>query len=131
MMDNSWPRAYHKSSCRKGALLSDGTFGHHQTLPSPVTGQRRQLGSRRRLPNGRRDDLSLLRQTVDLVRRFPLDERLDWACHSSRRHTLLLLFLYLRNGLLTDVSPPLAVFHFYNKENCKKKLDKLQEKLKE
>ena len=73
-----------------------------------------------------RDHLRLLHQTVDLVRRFPFDEQLDWACHSSRSHTLLILFLRLCGGLLTNVSLLLAVFHFYDKGNGKKKSYKLQ-----
>ena len=82
------------------------------------------LGSWRRIPDGRRDHLRLLRRTVDLVRWFPIDKRLDRACHPSRRHALLLLFLRLHVSLLTNVSLSLVVFHFCAKGNSKKKLDK-------
>ena len=73
-----------------------------------------------------RDHFRLLYQTVDLVCRFPFDEQLDWARHSSRSHTLLVLFLRLCGGLLTNVSLLFAVFHFYDKRNGKKKSYKLQ-----
>ena len=106
------------------ALLNDGAFGHHQTFPSPVTRGRRQLDNRRRLPDGRRDHLRLLRRTINLVRHFPLNERLDWARHFSKRHTLLLLFLRLRSGLLIDVSLPLTVFHFCTQGDGKKELNR-------
>ena len=108
-------------------LFIDGTLTRHHTFSLPKTGRRRQLVWIRGLLDGwPRHHLGLFRKTIYLIWWLPFYEWVNWT-RPLRRHALVLLLLHSYSSLLTDIGPPLTIFHLCIKRDGKKKLDKILE----